>query len=78
LLDDIITERRKELAFEGDRLYDLNRLKLPITRAANPGAINVTAVPSTIPYGEARRIAPIPLAEIQANPNIAPQQNPGY
>ena len=78
LLDDIIMERRKELAFEGDRLYDLNRLKLPITRAANPGAINVTAVPPTIPYGEARRIAPIPLAEIQANPNIAPQQNPGY
>ena len=26
LLTDIVTERRKELAFEGDRLYDLNRL----------------------------------------------------
>ena len=28
LLTDIITERRKELAFEGDRLFDLNRLKM--------------------------------------------------
>src|SRR5580698_8599588 len=35
LFSDIVTERRKELAFEGDRLYDLNRLKQPINRVAN-------------------------------------------
>ena len=75
LLDDIVTERRKELAFEGDRFSDLNRLKLPIVRAANPGAISA---PLNIPYPDNKRLAPIPLTEIQSNPNIAGQQNPGY
>jgi starch-binding outer membrane protein, SusD/RagB family len=80
LLSDIITERRKELAFEGDRLFDLNRLKMAIDRVANAGAI--TAGPANsrldIPYPDNRRIAPIPQAEIQANPNLADDQNPGY
>lgn len=75
LLNDIITERRKELAFEGDRLYDLNRLKLPIDRVDNPGAI---PAPLSIPYPSDKRVAPIPQNEIQSNPNIAGQQNPGY
>ncbi|MGN6399912.1 MAG: RagB/SusD family nutrient uptake outer membrane protein [Flavisolibacter sp.] len=75
LLNDIITERRKELAFEGDRLYDLNRLKLPIERADNTAAI---PAPLSIPYPFDKRIAPIPQAELQSNPNIAGQQNPGY
>jgi len=75
LMNDIITERRKELAFEGDRLYDLNRLKLPIVRADNPGAI---PAPLTIPYPFDKRIAPIPQSELQSNANIAGQQNPGY
>ncbi len=75
LLNDIITERRKELAFEGDRFSDLNRLKLPIVRASNPGAI---PGPLTVSYPDDKRLNPIPLNEIQANPNIAGQQNPGY
>ncbi len=80
LLSDIVTERRKELAFEGDRFFDLNRLKLGINRVANNGSI--TAGPGnvnlTIPYPDSRRVAPIPQAETIANPNIATQQNPGY
>ncbi|MGZ3915494.1 MAG: RagB/SusD family nutrient uptake outer membrane protein, partial [Flavisolibacter sp.] len=75
LLDDIVTERRKELAFEGDRLYDLNRLKQAINRGANPAAI---PAPLSIPYPADKRLAPIPQNEIQSNPNIAGQQNPGY
>ncbi|HVS95212.1 MAG TPA: RagB/SusD family nutrient uptake outer membrane protein [Puia sp.] len=76
LLTDIITERRKELAFEGDRYYDLNRLKMDIVRPAiNPGSING---PLTIPYSDYRRVYPIPLNEVQANANIASEQNPGY
>lgn len=80
LLNNIVTERRKELAFEGDRLYDLNRLKLPIMREQNAGAIPAGAGNAnlTIPYPDSRRVAPIPQNEIQANPNIAKQQNPGY
>ncbi|HEY2721768.1 MAG TPA: RagB/SusD family nutrient uptake outer membrane protein [Chitinophagaceae bacterium] len=75
LLSDIVTERRKELAFEGDRFSDLNRLKMPINRVSNPGAI---PAPLSIAYPSDIRLAPIPLIEIQANPNIAGQQNPGY
>ncbi|MBV9961942.1 MAG: RagB/SusD family nutrient uptake outer membrane protein [Parafilimonas sp.] len=73
LLNDIITERRKELAFEGDRYYDLNRLMRDVTRSPNAGAI---PGPLEIPYTDFHRIAPIPQTELQANPNI--EQNPGY
>ncbi len=80
LLADIVQERRKELAFEGDRFYDMNRLKQTITRVQNGGAITAGAgnVNLTIPYPDNRRVGPIPQAEIQANVNIASQQNPGY
>lgn len=73
LLEDIITERRKELAFEGDRFYDLNRLKRTITRQSNAAAI---PGPLSINYDDYHRVAPVPLSELQANPNM--QQNPGY
>jgi len=73
LLNDIITERRKELAFEGDRFYDLNRLKRDIERQATPASI---PGPLNIPYSDYHRVAPIPQSELQANPNI--QQNPHY
>jgi hypothetical protein len=80
LLNNIVQERRKELAFEGDRLFDLNRLKLPIQRVANAGAIPAGSgnINLLIPYPDNRRVAPIPQAEIQSNANIAGQQNPGY
>ncbi|PZX61789.1 RagB/SusD family nutrient uptake outer membrane protein [Hydrotalea sandarakina] len=78
LLQAIVTERRKELAFEGDRLYDMNRLQLPINRVANPGAIPAgpNNINLNIPYPDNRRVAPIPQQELTANPNIV--QNPGY
>ncbi|HXS58813.1 MAG TPA: RagB/SusD family nutrient uptake outer membrane protein [Hanamia sp.] len=77
LLQDIVTERRKELAFEGDRFYDLNRLKWEISRGPqNPGSIPQEL--QNIPYSDHRRIAPIPQGEIQANANIKSQQNPEY
>jgi starch-binding outer membrane protein, SusD/RagB family len=80
LLADIIEERRKELAFEGDRLHDLNRLQMPIDRIANAGSIPAGSGNSNldIPYPDNRRIAPIPQAELQANPGLADDQNPGY
>ena len=71
LLENIITERRKELAFEGDRFHDLNRLKRPIFRSNNyPAAVRL------IPYPDDRRILPIPQTERDANPAIV--QNSGY
>ena len=73
LLEDIITERRKELAFEGDRYLDMQRLKRDIMRS-----VNYPAAARSIPYSNFRRLFPIPQAELDANPNIRDQQNPGW
>ncbi|MFD2246267.1 RagB/SusD family nutrient uptake outer membrane protein [Pontibacter ruber] len=71
LIQDILTERRKELAFEGHRYWDFMRLNLPIIRTAqHPSAAREIAVDNF------RRIQPIPQGELDANPNIEP--NPGY
>lgn len=73
LFEDIITERRKELAFEGDRFHDYQRLKRDITRSTN-----YPLTSRTIPYSTFRRLLPIPQTEVDANPTIKAQQNPGY
>jgi hypothetical protein len=73
LFEDIINERRKELAFEGDRLMDLNRLKRDVVRNAN-----YPATARLIPYTNFRRVFPIPQVETDANTTIKAQQNPGY
>ena len=78
LFNDVVLERRKELAFEGDRLYDMNRLQLAINRIANPGALPISSNDLSVSFPDYRRIAPIPQNEINANPKIASQQNPGY
>jgi hypothetical protein len=73
LVNDIITERRKELAFEGDRFHDLNRLKQTISRSTN-----YPASARTIAYPFDKRLLPIPQVETDANPTIKAQQNAGY
>lgn len=70
LIDEVLLERRKELAFEGQRLWDLMRYKQDIVRT------NCTSPICTITYPNNRVIMPIPEAELDANPNIEP--NPGY
>ena len=73
LLEDIITERRKELAFEGERYHDLQRLKRDVVRGTNyPSSAR------TIAFSNFRRIMPIPQGELDANPTIKAQQNPGW
>lgn len=72
LIDDIINERRKELAFEGDRYYDFYRLGRTVQR-------NSAEYPNEaleLKPDDTRRILPIPVDETDANPNITP--NPGY
>jgi hypothetical protein len=69
LLADIILERRKELAFEGDRFHDLNRLKSEIRKKDGQ-------FPATIPFNHPYRIGPIPEAETNENAGI--DQNEGY
>lgn len=76
LLNDILLERRKELAFEGHRYWDLARYNLNVARVNLSN--NYTGVPLTISTTNFRRILPIPQIELDANPNIRSQQNPGY
>jgi len=77
LLNDILLERRKELAFEGHRYWDLVRNNLNVTRVdlANDYPGNVPLVLEATNF---RRILPIPQGELDANPSIREQQNPGY
>lgn len=65
LLDDILTERRKELAFEGHRLFDVNRNKLDMNR-----------IPGNVTYPDCLTIYPIPADETNVNENIV--QNECY
>ncbi len=73
LTDDIVAERRKELVGEGLRLFDLNRLQLPINR---PAQTNIYTTLQVVPFMDYRRLLPIPQVEVDANSSNT--QNPGY
>ncbi len=60
-LDEILMERRRELSFEGFALFDAKRLGRDI---------------GDISYDNNRLVLPIPLREMDANPELV--QNPGY
>jgi tetratricopeptide (TPR) repeat protein len=62
-LDDILLERRLELAFEGFKIHDVRRLR---------GTVG------TLQYNDPKLLFPIPAREMQANPGLKDQQNPGY
>lgn len=70
LVEDIITERRKELAYEGNRLFDLKRLQRGFTRN------DCSAEICTITYPSDLYAWPIPQDELNGNPNL--NQNDGY
>jgi hypothetical protein len=70
LLDAIALERRKELICEGHRFFDLKRTTRTISRA------NCSNFCTLAPSDRAWTW-PIPQPEVDANPNILPQ-NPGY
>jgi hypothetical protein len=73
----ILNERRIELAFEGHRYIDLERLGakagVGVDRNLNDYSFNGIY---TLPLDDYRWTLPVPRAERAANPNI--QQNPGY
>jgi len=72
VLEDILTERRKEFAFEGYRFYDLTRLNRSWTKVKNQSPLVTVAVtPAT-----AGNLLPIPQTELDANKSMT--QNPGY
>lgn len=69
LIDRILLERRKELAFEGNRLFDLNRKRKNVVNIQSDAQTTYT-------YPNNRFIMPIPYDEMNANPNMV--QNPGW
>jgi hypothetical protein len=77
-VDSIIVERRKELALEGQRLFDLNRTRTNFVKISSAG----NATSRLISYGTLtssftqRTILPIPITQVQNNPNMV--QNPGF
>ena len=66
LLEAILRERRIELAFEGQRWFDLKRLGRDISK---PEGADVS-------YSDYRILPPIPTSDLQINDNLVP--NPGY
>ena len=69
LIDAIILERRKEFAFEGDRIYDLTRRQLSWTKYRTFEAF-------TVNWDNDQVYNPIPQIELDVNPNMI--QNSGY
>ena len=80
LLNEIYLQRRLELAFEGDRFWDLKRRNLPVQRDAVHGDLtNGGGVPfvfTSLPAGDFKFQLPYPVDEVNFNTNF--QQNPGY
>lgn len=73
LKDAIQTERRKELAFEGHRWFDLRRIKAGIARGQDCRGLTINC---SLAADDHRFIYPIPQSEILANENMV--QNNGY
>ena len=82
LLDEIYKERRFELAFEGDRFFDLKRRNLPIVRDGTHGDLAdgtgtpYPAIYLNMPVGDKRFNLPFPFSETNFNTNL--KQNPGW
>ncbi|WP_298736663.1 RagB/SusD family nutrient uptake outer membrane protein [uncultured Chitinophaga sp.] len=82
LLDEILKERRLELAFEGDRFWDLKRRHQSIQRDGTKGdradgsGIPYVATALTLDADDYRFQLPIPIVETNYNKNLV--QNPGY
>ncbi len=77
LLDEVLYERRKELAGEGFRMLDIMRLGIPLVRP-NIAGPNWSAVMNLPAYAD-EFLFPIPEAEIDSNTELTEaDQNPGY
>lgn len=67
LYEEILRQRRIELAFEGHRFWDLKRLGRDLVKTPHY---------NTVAFTDFRILAPIPQREIDGNPNLV--QNFGY
>jgi starch-binding outer membrane protein, SusD/RagB family len=69
LLEEIYDERRRELAFEGHRWFDLKRRAMDVPKPLGPGHFPV-------PWDDYRILADLSTTQVENNPNL--EQNPGY
>lgn len=72
---DILKDRRKELVLEGHTYWDHFRRAIPFDREAE-GSVDEDK--SHIDFSLPQVVYPIPQSEMESNPNIREQQNPGY
>jgi hypothetical protein len=66
-LEDILKERKLELAHEGHLIHDIKRTK---------GSVADNTSNIMYPYNDPKLVFPIPQREMDANPNLV--QNEGY
>jgi hypothetical protein len=89
LINAILVERRIEFCMEGRRWPDIHRLMLDIPAKlanSNPPASAFTLGTAyagpygvvSVPYANYKFLWPIPQVEINANPTLAAEQNPGW
>lgn len=76
----VLDERKVELAYEGHRYKDLKRSGVAGNRGVDrdPIACTIQSGACTLAASDFRFTLPIPIVEINANPAIGNQQNPGY
>lgn len=74
--EDILKERRVELALEGHRFIDLRRLAAKANVEMDRNATDDIIPVKNLKNGDYRYILPIPIKEMSANPNM--EQNDGY
>ncbi len=74
-IQDVLTERRKELVLEGHTFWDYFRRATPFDREPEG---NVGSEVVHIDFTQPQVVYPIPQNEMESNPNIRDQQNPGY
>ena len=76
--DMILDERSKELFGEGNRFFDMIRLNRTIEFNDDFMSVPVRTREKSIDRTFYKIVLPISQDEINANPAIASQQNPGY
>jgi len=76
----VLDERKIELVYEGHRYKDLKRSGVAGNRGVerDPIACELQSGACTLDADSFKFTLPIPITEINANPGIAEQQNPGY
>jgi len=75
-INKVLEERLMELAFEGDRWFDLKRMGKAVEVLSQQRDGNGVVIPTASNINQNRLLWPIPQDKLDANPQLT--QNPGY